>query len=419
MSSPLLRTLFLRIYAAWALVLLIAVVTGFLWFRASRRVDRDVLDALPSQVDMIRDAMQEDRTPRAVRALAHALHADVYVVPLHPTPKMPRADRALVAQGEVALPRGYRQPNLWIPLVEEQLLVHVVPRRGMRPVPVPLLLIVALLAMGAVAAASLRPLQRELDALAQAADAFGRGQLDARANASVAAGGLSQRFNQMADRVTALLTTHDDLLTGIAHELGTPLNRVRFGVELLADEPDPDERTIQVEEVQRDLDALEHLVAQLHVWSTARHPSVAVPIDLAQLAASESAATATPLDIDVTGAPSLWIAGSPELLRSAVAALMSNATRHAHRHVQVTLASTPTHSVLVVDDDGPGVPAPLLPRLTEPFFRVDSARADKSGAGLGLAITDRVARSCGGSVHLERSPLGGLRAVLTFPRIAT
>lgn len=108
----------------------------------------------------------------------------------------------------------------------------------------------------------------------------------------------------------------------------------------------------------------------------------------------------------------------PWTITRAVENLVGNAARHGSR-VRLTLRPSPRSIAFIVEDDGPGIPAPERARALQPFTRLDSARNqdEGSGVGLGLAIALDAARSHGGGLELSESPsLGGLRAMLLLPR---
>jgi signal transduction histidine kinase len=93
-----------------------------------------------------------------------------------------------------------------------------------------------------------------------------------------------------------------------------------------------------------------------------------------------------------------------------------NAVRHASSRVDIALTERGDEAVLTIDDDGPGVPESERARVLQRFVRLDEARSrDEGGSGLGLAIVDEVVRAHGGSVSIERAPLGGAQIRITLP----
>jgi len=105
----------------------------------------------------------------------------------------------------------------------------------------------------------------------------------------------------------------------------------------------------------------------------------------------------------------------PDAFKRCVLNLVGNATRYADA-ISVTAANADNILSIIVDDDGPGVPAEAREDVFKPFFRLDDARnLDQSGTGLGLSIARDIARAHGGDVKLADSPLGGLRAEIRIP----
>ena len=107
----------------------------------------------------------------------------------------------------------------------------------------------------------------------------------------------------------------------------------------------------------------------------------------------------------------------PKALRRAVANLIDNAWRHAGQEQPIRLALLRNKDDIFIDvcDRGPGIPADEVERLKQPFTRLENARSNISGAGLGLAIVERIARSHGGALHLLPREDGGLVARISLP----
>lgn len=234
---------------------------------------------------------------------------------------------------------------------------------------------------------------------------------------------LGHDFDAMARRLQTLLEAQRRLLQDVSHELRSPLARLRVALELARGSP---ERAANLDRIEREAERLDELVGQvltlarLEAGAGGRAPE---QVDLSTLVAevvADADFLARRRDAAVSAelAEGVCLAGHPDLLRSAVDNLLRNAVAHTApgTRVQVRLTAGQGQARLTVDDRGPGVPAQDLPRLFEPFFRVQQARErDSGGTGLGLAITRRAVEAHGGSVRAANRPQGGLEVVLSLP----
>jgi signal transduction histidine kinase len=256
-------------------------------------------------------------------------------------------------------------------------------------------------------------------------DRFGRGDLESRAQSARRdeIGNLARVFNDMANRIQRLLTAERQLLQDISHELRSPLARLSLGIELLRTTPDRERAILRL---RADVDRLTALVGSLlevtrSEGDPASRKAAAVDVGAIVREAVENCtlesgmrACRVTLDGDATGI----LLGDPELMRRAVDNVLQNAIRHAppNTAVDVSIVEEHTNTIISIRDYGPGVPEALLPRLTDPFFRVDAARdANTGGVGLGLAIARRALDLHRGSLVAENAH-PGLRLTLTIPR---
>jgi two-component system sensor histidine kinase CpxA len=263
-----------------------------------------------------------------------------------------------------------------------------------------------------------------LRALSIAVEQFGRGDLTARVkyNGRNEIGELARSFNDMADRTQTLLTAERRLLLDISHELRSPLARLNFAIELSRTASD---RDAAVDRVQKEADRLTDLIRGLiEVTRMEGDPSTrrsgevrlgAIVTDVVDRCSLE--AEVRKCRVVTFGSSGRAIRGDAELLRRALENVLCNAIRYAPQgtHVDVSIEEKASALVVAIRDRGPGVPEELLPRIFEPFFRVDDARgAATGGMGLGLAIAWR-------AVHLHQGTLTaedakpGLRVTMTIP----
>jgi signal transduction histidine kinase len=140
-------------------------------------------------------------------------------------------------------------------------------------------------------------------------------------------------------------------------------------------------------------------------------------VDVDDLVLTEAPRVAgTGLAVDTSGVAASRVHGDAIALGQVVRNLVDNAARHAHSQLRVSVTPEPGRVVLVVEDDGPGIPVSDRQRVFERFVRLDEARArDIGGSGLGLAIVREVVAGHGGSVGVEDAPLGGARFVVQLP----
>ena len=260
--------------------------------------------------------------------------------------------------------------------------------------------------------------------LTSAVDRFGRGDLASRARVtrSDEIGNLGRAFNDMAERIQTLLTAERRLLQDISHELRSPLTRLSLGVELLRTTPD---REHAIRRLDAEVERLTALVGSLIEVTRSEGDPASRKSELVDLGAlvrevvESCRIESDPRDCcilfdDTTAAR---IVGDPELIRRAVENVVRNAIRHAppKTAIDVRISEDAADAVVSVRDTGPGVPGALLPRLTDPFFRVDDARSSNmGGVGLGLAIARRAVLLHHGTLVAENAN-PGLRVTLTIP----
>jgi len=278
-----------------------------------------------------------------------------------------------------------------------------------------------------------RHIASPLERLGRAVRAFGGGDLSARARLRERGeiGEVSLAFDQMADRIEALIRREKRLLADVSHELRTPLARIRVALELAA-EGDVARSRRFLGEIGADLEELERLVddvltaARLDL-AEGRGSEADLPLrrercDPAALVekAAERFRAAHPdraLSVAVEG-PLPLLDADPALLRRALDNLLDNAARHSGDGAQVDLRARAEGDGVQVEvrDRGVGIAPEDLPRLFTPFFRTDRSRArDTGGVGLGLALSKRIVEAHGGRIAAESAPGEGLRVGFSVP----
>jgi two-component system sensor histidine kinase CpxA len=260
-----------------------------------------------------------------------------------------------------------------------------------------------------------RDINRSIAQLTTAANKIAEGRFDVRVDQRRRdeLGALGQAINQMAARLHDLVSGQKRFLGDVAHELCSPLAKLRVTLGIL-DQQAGGEQKAYVAGAEEEAAHMAGLVNELLSFSKASLTASnlqlqAVPV----LAVAEKAVrreSAPPARIEVAIAADLQAMADPELLGRAVANLLRNAVRYAGEAGPITLSARRLDKciLITVSDCGPGVPAGELARIFDPFYRVDTSRDRATGGtGLGLAIVKTCIESCGGTVTgRNRAPSG-------------
>lgn len=261
----------------------------------------------------------------------------------------------------------------------------------------------------------MRPMRR----LALAAEAFGRGQsVPLRVSGATEVRQAQRAFLDMRERIERHIEQRTLMLSGVSHDLRTPLTRMRLGLSMMDDEAEAAALLTDVREMEALIDRFLEFAR-----SEAAEPMQSV--DLRALAAQRVAEAARGgarvhfLDAD---GPEAHVVLRPQMFARALDNLLGNAVRYGAR-AEVWIEGDASSLSVVVEDDGPGIAPSDFDRATRPFVRLDPARgASKgSGVGLGLAIVADAMRGQGGRLVLETGSapgLGGLRARLALTKHA-
>ena len=272
------------------------------------------------------------------------------------------------------------------------------------------------LALGALARALAGPLER----LAQVSARIAGGEYGLRAaEGDDETGRLARSFNLMADELTGQMERRDRFIADLSHELKTPLTAMLGHAELIrAGGLRQDEVMLAAQYIFREgrrLSAMQERLMQLTLMG--RDPAVRRRLS-AGFVAEEACAAALPRAAELgvaleCRAEALYICADEVLLRALLGNLIDNALKSGARRVQVSVERCGGRVALSVSDDGRGMEARELSRITEPFYRVDKSRSRREGgAGLGLALCAEIARLHGGELMFRSAPGAGTRAQL-------
>jgi len=263
----------------------------------------------------------------------------------------------------------------------------------------------------------LRPIWR----LAKAAEAFGRGQVVLyRPAGATEVRSAGAAFLEMRARIERQIEQRRLMLSGISHDLRTPLTRLRLGLSMLPDDP---ETRDEVAALERDVAEMAKLVDAFLAFArddaTADESQLIDPCKLVAQIVGDAERGGQPVRLhECPGPGQVEITCRPDAIRRALENLIGNAVRYGSR-ADVSVQLGPRMLRIIVEDDGPGIPPERREEAIKPFTRLDPARNQDrgQGVGLGLSIAADILRGHGGSLRLgESERLGGLRAELVLPR---
>ena len=271
----------------------------------------------------------------------------------------------------------------------------------------------------AISIVFLRNQMRPIRRLARAADAFGRGEtVPYRLSGATEVRSAGAAFLNMRARIERQIDQRTLMLSGVSHDLRTPLTRMRLTLSLLEADGAPQE---DIDALKDDMSEMERLLDEFLTFARADAAEESEPVDMGALVTA-AVARAKRAGGDVTLAPlpegDVVMSARPDALARALDNLIGNALRYGTRAF-VAFHTLDRSVVLTVEDDGPGIAEADRERAQHPFVRLDTARNQNkgSGVGLGLSIAVDIARRHGGSLRLgDSADHGGLRADIVLPR---
>lgn len=255
-----------------------------------------------------------------------------------------------------------------------------------------------------------RPIRR----LAVAAERFGRG-LDVPASFKPEGAReirqAAQAFLDMHERVKRQITQRAAMLAGVSHDLRTPLTRMRLQVAMLPEGPDTEALKGDIADMERMINAYLDF-AKGEDGEQPQRADLRAVLDRIVAGMKRQGAD---IRLDMKDDISLML--RPVAFERGLTNIVANARKYAPRTwVSARLMDDGTHVEILVDDDGPGIPDDQREEVFKPFVRVDASRnAATGGVGLGLPIAREMVHAHGGKIWIEKSPQGGVRAVIQLP----
>jgi two-component system osmolarity sensor histidine kinase EnvZ len=251
-----------------------------------------------------------------------------------------------------------------------------------------------------------RPIQR----LAEAAEKFGKGMDmdDFKVSGALEVRQAARAFNLMRERIKRQITQRTEMLAGISHDLRTPLTRMKLELEMMASDP-------KIEEMKLDVAEMETLINE-YLEFVKGHGQEKKSFSNLQELLKDCISTLKnkPLQLTANLMP-INIFLRPHSFRRAIKNLLENANRYASKAI-VKSYKKEGHAIIIIDDNGKGIPSNKRQEVFKPFFRLEESRNTKTGGvGLGLSISRDIIHAHGGQITLGKSPLGGLRVIVRIP----
>lgn len=256
----------------------------------------------------------------------------------------------------------------------------------------------------------LKPLLHRLHMLRNTTQAFGTGQLERRVKTTGVTyiKDIEKDFNRMADQIQQLIEDNKLLTSAVSHDLRTPLARLRFGIDTLAETSSVEAREQYINRVNKDLNEMEALVNSLLRYARLDNVMAGVakqPVSIRNLVdecISQYCDTHISIAIDHTNISSdelLTVNGCIEHLATLINNLIQNAIRYASHQIVLDMKRSEENIILSICDDGPGIPINSRELVMKPFER--GSACSKDGYGLGLAVAARIAKHHGGYINID------------------
>ena len=250
-----------------------------------------------------------------------------------------------------------------------------------------------------------RPLVR----LAKAAERFGKGDYvnDFRPSGAAEIRKAAYEFDRMAKRINRHLNQRSEMLSGISHDLRTPLTRLKLQLAMIKQKDISDS-------MSKDVDEMEGMLNDYLQFAKTQAKENTSTIDLSDLF-NEIKKELKNDNLTILTSEQIILKGRVSSLKRCFENVINNGLTYGKK-VYVNLLKSSNRVIINIEDDGPGIPEDQYRNVFKPFFRLDKSRSlNKSGVGLGLAIVEDIINSHGGNIQLGNSQYEGLQVKISLP----
>ena len=245
--------------------------------------------------------------------------------------------------------------------------------------------------------------------LAKAAEKFGRGEDigEFRPSGALEIRQAGYEFDKMRKRIMRHLNQRSEMLSGISHDLRTPLTRMKLQLAFIKD------KTLS-EKMSLDIDEMEKMLNEYLQFTSSSYSEKDETFDVSELTKNITLKYKND-NISTKIIPRIYMNGRKNLIQRSLNNIIDNALKYADK-VNLELIKVKNNILIIIDDNGSGIPENEYDNVFKPFYKIDKGRGDsKSSVGLGLSITSDIIKSHGGNIILEKSPLNGLRVKIFLP----
>jgi len=250
---------------------------------------------------------------------------------------------------------------------------------------------------------------RPIISLAKASEKFGRGEEveEFRPSGALEIRQAGYEFDKMRKRITRHLNQRSEMLSGISHDLRTPLTRIKLQLAFIKDKEISNK-------LSNDVSEMEKMLNEYLQFASSSSEEKTETFDISELL--ESTVVKYEKKEITTDIPErVFLDGRKNLIGRCFNNLIDNSIKYSN-NILISLKKSANSIIIIIDDDGPGIPKNERENVFKPFYKIDKSRSDsKSSVGLGLSIASDIIRSHGGNISLETSPANGLRVKIFLP----
>ena len=261
----------------------------------------------------------------------------------------------------------------------------------------------------AIALIFLKNQTRPIINLAKASEKFGRGEDvgEYRPSGALEIRQAGYEFERMRKRIIRHLNQRSEMLSGISHDLRTPLTRIKLQLAFIKDKQ-------LSNKLSGDVIEMEKMLNEYLQFSKNRSNEKGEKFNLSKLL-DDTIKKYNNKNIAIEISQNILFHGKKTLINRCISNLLDNAVKFA-KNIKVSLKKSNNNIILLIDDDGPGIPKNEYENVFKPFYKIDKSRNEtKSSVGLGMSIASDIIQSHGGNIKLEKSILKGLRVKITLP----